>query len=60
MKDGYDNFDDQTLEYLKLHHVQICEFDEQTGDFVCLGDLEDFQEIDHGPDADEAEDPLEV
>ncbi|MDP2395337.1 MAG: hypothetical protein Q8S84_07410 [bacterium] len=52
-------YDDQTIELLKLHHVQISEFDEETGEFKKSGYFHDNLKFDYGPYADEAEDPLE-
>ncbi len=57
---GIENFyDDQTIEFLKLHHVQIDEFEEETGEFKKLGHFHDIYKVDYGPDADEADDPVE-
>jgi len=53
------DYGNQTIEYLKLHHVQIYEFDEETGEFNSSGYFYDNIKIDYGPDADEALDPLE-
>ena len=53
-------YDDQTLELLKLHHMQIEEYDVETGEFIKSRYFHDNLKFDYGPDADEAEDPLEI